>query len=370
MNSLLSQLTADLNNCRSGQFEFAASAARSFVLIATLSRSHPSPVLLFVINSIRQREQGILNGVLNHLAHIFYRCKQASCRLFEYGCDPITNTDIGSGGDGSSFHHQRLFGERLAQSICCFRDYTGSRLLRCHVVVGGFRRCCRGISSRVGRVTMSIRSAAITAAGGCCGGEATRGGIVLLVNAHPSGPAGLGLLVAHVYLERERVRVVGRDGRDVVHVRVGDGDRLHDGGAERALHGLADLGTLRLGLGLGHRHLDGPALPGHVLLPSSKPRLTPLLFEELDPNLAPAAASPGAGLVVIVGVAAQAVGALRVKLTDEAVDARVDQGLHLGLVDVGHVYAGDLAGSRDDDGEVSKEEDVVDYSYTLKLRCG
>lgn len=221
-----------------------------------------------------------------------------------------------------------------------------------------------------------------------------------LVDAHARGPVGV--LLVDGDLVGERVRLARRYRRDVVLVRVDAGHDLHGGRQERLLHGLADLGSFCEGkgsfrsafsfhslssfslsfcfvagvkgrhtairLGLCDRHLDGPALPAHLLVAAAVgrahvPRLAALLLEELDLDVAAAAAGHAAARQRVV----LRVRALGVELARQLRRPLLDHGVQLHVVDEGERDVEDLARARLEGWEEPVEEYRVQDSYKLQI---
>ncbi len=133
---------------------------------------------------------------------------------------------------------------------------------------------------------------------------------------------------------------------------------------------------------IGDGDLDGPALPADLVVAAhGVPCLAAALLEELDRDLAATAAaarvgrcSTGTGVAEAETVSQAAavrgwvVGlvALGFELAHEGGDALVDEGLDLGLGDVGEFKSEDIAGLRDDGREVAEEEDGVEDAWAEK----
>jgi hypothetical protein len=108
-----------------------------------------------------------------------------------------------------------------------------------------------------------------------------------------------------------------------------------------------------LSFGFGDGDLEGPALPADLVVAPGEPGLAAALLEELDGELAPAAAARAhAGR-----------GSLGVELALQGGGALVDHGLELVVVDVGEGEVEDLAGLRGDGGEEAVEEDGVEDTW-------
>lgn len=108
-----------------------------------------------------------------------------------------------------------------------------------------------------------------------------------------------------------------------------------------------------LGSGLGHRDLDGPPFPADLLVAAhGQPGLAALLLEELDRDLA-AAAARGVVLVRLGGI----------ELAGQGGGALVDHGLELDIVDEREGQVQDLAGLRLHRGEEAMEEDGMQDAW-------
>ena len=136
---------------------------------------------------------------------------------------------------------------------------------------------------------------------------------------------------------------------------------------------------------ISHGDFHRPALPANLIVPAhGVPRLAPALLQKLDRNLATSPAGTGGGRgrhspATAAAAKGKAEGALRgrrgvsgrvalgLELAHEGGDALVDEGLDLGVGDVGELEAQDVAGLGEDGWEVAEEEDRVEDSWEERV---